>query len=329
MQRAGVIAALGTLRYPTAATYVGWLGHNNVGDEWLYRIICGDRRISVSAESLFWLRMQLALRRLLRRPVEIIGLGGGTLIGPERTAEQLSMLFKAFPSATLRVLGSGAEAGVWDLRWPHLLARAETPVSVRGPRTAKRLCDFGVRSQCVGDPGFLLGRNIKQTAQVDLLLNISPALLRAGGPTAVEHFIREARLASAGCRRIRVIVMSPEDLQLSRRLARRLPMQVEVVRAYRAKKPEPGIFAARSAFGVRLHFAIFCIAVGTPVHVVAYHDKAHDLAESLGAPVVLTPTDAWPTPEDDSLSARAKSLLDAGERLSMSAARALREWERA
>lgn len=270
--------------------YIGWLGYANVGDEWVWHLICDViPNFSVAAEDLPLLSWQAALARANARGAGFIAVGGGTLIGTERVGEQLTRIKSRHPDASVAFLGSGVEDRPLSTTWiAHL--EASNAVFVRGPQSQARLARSGVHSEVLGDPGFLLTPD-DQLSRVDgtrMTLNVAAALERtADGEHELRSLVDGAGRLQPRFDRTDILVLSPEDLRISRRLQQELPHRATLSPIYRLMRPSARAFVADLAIGVRLHFGVFSAAVGTPTVMVAYHSKARDIESLLEVELVL------------------------------------------
>jgi hypothetical protein len=161
--------------------YIGWLGHNNLGDEAMYLSF----KKMFPEFNMFPFKTTDKIRLfedLMRKSFfEAVFIGGGTLIG---SGEYLAMIKSAqkdrVPSFTFGVgvrnplfwgMANKKNANIGE--WVEVLQRCRY-VSVRGPVSKEILDNHGyLNADITGDPALYFGRNIIKRKKKNKILGIN------------------------------------------------------------------------------------------------------------------------------------------------------------
>lgn len=276
--------------------YLGWLGHDNLGDEAIfkaYRSVFPDLHFTD-----FPLGRVFAVAKVLsdRPRLSSIFLGGGTLIGQSGYRRSLETLFEHYPQAPAFMLGPGVEdpdfhddeTRIHDelSAWKPLLRRFHR-VTVRGPRSQEILEDHGFRAEMIGDPALLLSDEAPSEHFEENLLGInigwSPSMW-GNDPTPVRHVLTSLcrELARSGWR-FRLVPFGPRDVAITQELAASLGGRVEVCSDFRDISATLSSLRECHAFiGQKLHSVVLASAVYVPSVMLEYRPKCFDFQRSLG-----------------------------------------------
>jgi polysaccharide pyruvyl transferase WcaK-like protein len=277
------------------AAYLGWLFHDNMGDEArlaAYRLAFPRCEFVEVPDRLQ--RLSGPARRLTAS--RAIALGGGTLIGRHAYREAFERLSAAAPSAPAFMLGTGVEDPAFHgdsepemraelERWAELLGRFVS-VDVRGPRSRELLAELGVESTVVGDPALLLGDERESAPPGGRLLGVNLSLsmdIWGARPDAFLDAVASGLepLVRAGWR-LRFVPLWPPDADSARALQERLGVEVEVAEGYLSL---PALLESlrecRAFVGQKLHSVILASAVQVPSVMLEYHPKCRDFQRSI------------------------------------------------
>jgi len=286
-------------------SYIGFLGHRNVGDEALYnayRDYLFRDALLVAHDDFSPLAALSSLN-----PNRIVMLGGGTLINVTPYLLELEKLVAR--NENFVVWGSGvADLSYWSQhaqhkdrgnadRWLEVLRRAGY-VGVRGPRSVRTLTESGIKGvEMLGDPALSIPaakRTRRSSTQVvginlgshdpvsggdqrvfDSVLALIPKLFAQG--YEVEYFslhridleIGHSLKAKLGDARLRIL---PFDSDVDQTMSQLADMDY--------------------AIGQRLHATILACAQGTPNLSLSYQPKCLDFLESIDQAKLALPTDS-------------------------------------
>jgi polysaccharide pyruvyl transferase WcaK-like protein/GT2 family glycosyltransferase len=256
--------------------YVGWTGHDNMGDEALLEAITG---------ALDWAEVRTAKRG------DLLLLGGGTLINRGSYLDWL--VEQDSPRLERAVFGTGvANPEFWRerdeaQRWVDWLDTCAF-VGVRGPLSAQILSDWGVSAgvEVVGDAALLLDADApRQEGRVV----IAPCRTRneLWGSDDARVFDRLADLAASLGRdghEVHMLAAHPDDdgpiIHISRQAGR---PDLPYMAGYADLEAALELFASADlVVAERLHAAVLAAAVGTPFVALEYRPKVRDFAASVG-----------------------------------------------
>lgn len=256
--------------------YVGWTGHDNMGDEALLEAITG---------ALDWAEVRTAKRG------DLLLLGGGTLINRGSYLDWL--VDQDSPRLERAVYGTGvANPEFWrardeSRRWVDWLDTCAY-VGVRGPLSAEILSDWGVTAdvEVVGDAALLLEADApRQEGRVV----IAPCRTRneLWGHDDEKVYDRLADLAASlgkDGHEIHMLAAHPDDdgpiIHISRQAGR---PDLPYLAGYADLDAALELFASADlVVAERLHAAVLAAAVGTPFVALEYRPKVRDFATSVG-----------------------------------------------
>lgn len=315
VSKANTARSLLPLLWPPArgVAYVGWLGHDNLGDEAMFRALrlaFPDWRLAAPPRDPALARLNaLARGRLFDAGM----LGGGTLIGWRAYREALERLVARCGDLPLFMLGTGVldprfdyGPGSPDLadelpRWAETLRRFHR-IAVRGPRSRELLEDLGLEAYVVGDTALLLADDEPTDRVEEGLLGLNVGIARSiwgndpeGVLDEVVLFAREMVLRGW---RIRLVPVWPRDLPYVEEAAQRIGPAAEILRGY--LDLETALAALRRCHvfvGLKLHSVVLASAVYVPSIMLDYQPKCTEFQASVGREEYTVRTDRVSAPE--------------------------------
>lgn len=286
--------------------YVGWLGHDNLGDE----VIANAWRSATQRRlrPLGGGRPAAVLRRRWSPPAALIG--GGTVVGHPGFRQMVE------PVRHLAVVAVGVEAPAFfgrregeawlELeRWAAVLGRSER-ASVRGPRSQQLLAAVGLDLPIVPDMALVSvdpGDPTPQDRVLGVNIGSSWGSWHEEAPFVDEVANAMTTLAGDGWT-ARVLVVCPLDSDLGWNLARRVP-SAELVLATTADKYLAEARRCQVVVAQKLHAIVLAAAAGVPTVAMEYHPKCADHMDLLGRMDLLVRTDQV---RADDLVQRVKAL---------------------
>ncbi|ARN22573.1 polysaccharide pyruvyl transferase family protein [Piscinibacter gummiphilus] len=284
--------------------YIGWLGHNNVGDEALYAAFKSPLFPNCLVTPFYDLSALSLLSSF--KPHKLVVLGGGTLINDVSYLEPLERSQRR--GSRTFVFGTGVgDLDYWakhpgaserghSARWLAALAKADY-VGVRGPRSLKWLHDNGIeKAEILGDPALCLTRPRPAATTDDRVLgvNLGSHDPPEGGidrpyealKTLVRHALDEGQ-------QVRFISLHDIDAEIGAKMVAEVnhprfacaPFDGDVNRAL------DQIGACHLAVGQRLHFTVLACALGVPNLSLSYQPKCLDFLESIARADLAVATD--------------------------------------
>lgn len=286
--------------------YLGFVGHDNMGDEAL--LIAHEQALSPLPLLPFPDPVTLSALALVHPRRALIGgavLGGGTLIGRKAYRRPLEKMHAAFPDAPLVMLGTGVEdpefygpeAHLWRdelLRWRDLLGSIDE-VSVRGPGSQELLASIGVKSQVVGDSALLIDPVPAEARPRLLGINLGAAKRIWGQdlPSLITVTAEAANALIGMGWHVRLVPVSPRDVEPLAHLARMLTAEPDVVSGFRDLRTLLQATGETEVFvGQKLHSAVFAAGQAVPCVALEYHPKCRDFQRSIGSEANTVRTDA-------------------------------------
>lgn len=282
------------------AGYIGWLGHDNLGDEILFEatsaLFCNIRIVPYLITS--W-RTQL-VENLVRRGrlYDLVILGGGTLLNEpchQRVLRQAADSYRPFI-----IYGSG----VRDPRFwrDYLMTRGEPArhcldnivpllkealfIGVRGPDSARILADIGIAAEVIGDPALSAciprapGYNC--TGRIGVNVGCDGKLWgnQSDLNIAVANLLRV--LTRQGWE-IEFIPMSPTDLTPIRSVVKQASLDKSLIwdKFTDAKATIAHMKSFDLVIAQRLHAAILAIGSAVPAISIEYRPKCRDFMRSM------------------------------------------------
>lgn len=287
--------------------YVGADDLRNVGDGAsyeAYRTLLPSLRLwrhVVTADP----RMLRAVRPVNRRSrLRAALLGGGTLIGREPYRVGLQRLAD-MGNPPLHMVGTGVEDPDYRPqrtnreqleRWGRLLARAETGIVVRGPRSAEILADVGLEATVIGDPVLTFASGTSPDGYEDGLLGINLAWFNNlwGGDSraVIDVLVAVARASVRSGWRVRLFPMSPTDLPAVRDAAAAIGGGASIYRGSLAREPLSAALARCHVLaGERLHALVLAANASVPMIAIEYRPKCGDFMRSVDRTAYVMRTD--------------------------------------
>lgn len=305
--RAGFESAADYLRSPNCLCYVGWVGHANLGDEWIYE---GIKRLLqrwrlIATEWGYQPQMRLYARMALRKSHPFAGrlLGGGTLIPRANYLRQIRQ--PAFSDAPLYVFGTGMlDEDFWKDRlpsdfsteslalWRETLSTARF-IGVRDDASRRALEALGVRAvEVTGDAAFALGddRWIRSDhtdlsrRRVKIGVNLGCSDPMWGDP---KRLVSEVVTFLHACQRrgweATYIPLARQDVAIGRIVQRQAaPNALRLWHDYRDSAGTiDALLSQDVVVGQRLHSVVLPSAYGVPTVSLAYNPKCLGFARSM------------------------------------------------
>jgi len=282
------------------ALYVGWAGHGNLGDEALFHAISD----LFSARYCF-LPSVYANRRTVKHfpgdtDLEMVLLGGGTLIG--RSQSYLNAVNGALASHTAAnfiVFGTGVvDADMWEgfgqttdrKAWAALADRSDY-LSVRGPLSKKHLESWGVQREIkiIGDPALWYARDTARAKEQRqrLGLNFGPSKGKIHGQDEKAVLNFAAHLLQRAYRdgwQITLFPMIEIDLEYMLEAVAVAGIPIPTIhRAFLDCVDVLNALELQDVFiGEKLHSVILANCVYTPAIMLEYRTKCRDYMLSTG-----------------------------------------------
>lgn len=312
------------LRPQTIAGYIGFLGHQNLGDEILFeafqklfedwQLLTYDGAIeSVHNPPFCYYPLELRLYQQWVQPspfYQLVFLGGGTLINRRQYLSRFQhVLQQQIPGvvfgtgvadpAFLQSKGDTEQFQQQIRQWVPLLKDAAM-VTVRGPRSAQILADHGLSApEVVGDPALAVcaQRPVPHSRTGVIGINVGSHGTLWGDQAQVEAAAAEliGQLIAMG-RQVELLPFDPGDLKLSQRLLQQFeaaPDQVSIWPHFtRPKATLKRIHHYDLVIGQRLHACVLACGCGVPFIALKYEPKCDDFLDSVGMQAYSLPTDA-------------------------------------
>ncbi|NIR34560.1 MAG: polysaccharide pyruvyl transferase family protein [Actinobacteria bacterium] len=306
-----------TLRYVRAGSgtirYLGWLGHQNLGDEAVHQAAARY----LAPGTLAWRpeRVPSPFGGVAGRLTHTMTmLGGGTLLGGRYIDD-----FVAAPREQRAVFGSG----VIDPAFPHSYrggagsldrwvdAIRDIPVlGVRGPRSQEILAERGVAAEVIGDPvaAYVCPEGHWDPVERTIGLNVGQSNGAVWGSelSLLAGIADSIRALVADGWSVEYYVVWPGDLEVTRMIARdtgtaNAPIHTIYV------DPEEFLLRSRhlTAFvGLKLHAVALATCAGVPSASIEYHPKCRDFMASIGLDRLVVRSDEISGPAVGELVAR-------------------------
>jgi polysaccharide pyruvyl transferase WcaK-like protein len=303
LRRAGDYAAALSGTKPIFS-YIGYLGHGNVGDEALFAAF----RDVLFAEALVLPEDDYSFLKVFgnARRRQIVMLGGGTLINVDPYLPPLQRCRSA--GQRYVVWGTGvADLDFWTGHpeqtgrgnadsWLTVLRGAEY-IGVRGPRSRAWLTENGIENvEVIGDPALSVAKAKPSERRENNVLGINlgshDPVSGGQGPVynavvaLIEHALRNGL-------RVKYLSLHEIDEQIGRNLESSLGSEGLDVLPFSASVQETLNQLAGIDFlvGQRLHATVLACAQGVPNLSLSYQPKCLDFLESIGQAVLAVPTD--------------------------------------
>jgi polysaccharide pyruvyl transferase WcaK-like protein len=285
-------------------SYIGYLGHQNVGDEALfqaYRDVLFPECLVVPENDFSSLRLFSALRsnRLLM-------LGGGTLINVDPYLPALEHCRNT--RRPYVVWGTGvADLTFWrnhpqesgrgnSERWLSVLREADY-IGVRGPRSQAWIAENGIQNvEVIGDPALsIAGAVAKKTGQKGVLgINLGSHDPVSGGQEQVFQSLLELirHVLHIGLR-VRYFSLHAIDQKIGSRLVRAVDSSAMEILPFDGSVENTMRQLAEFDFvvGQRLHATVLACALGIPNLSLSYQPKCLDFLDSIKQQALALPTE--------------------------------------
>ncbi|MCD6327436.1 polysaccharide pyruvyl transferase family protein [bacterium] len=278
--------------------YIGWQGHENLGDEMLYE---AHKRLFPDYHVLPFVSLSKKRRdlhrRIARRDVFQAGcLGGGTLINRAKGYEYKLARLLAECSPVF-CLGTGvANPEFWegrdgwgaDLRaWIGLLKQCRF-VGVRGPMSADLLKQAGLQDvEVVGDSALVLARDSYKTNGETKTLGINIGTSRGNVWGSEEDMLQKMAQISikalADGWHILYLCVWPIDYDITVRLAELTGITDPKIHMITNDTEQALDLCERCTvfIGMKLHAVVCAICAGVPSIMIEYRPKCRDFMASL------------------------------------------------
>jgi polysaccharide pyruvyl transferase WcaK-like protein len=275
----------------SAASYVGWTGHLNLGDEILLEAAreCLEplevvANVTTNRPILRWIEQ--------RKRHDIAILGGGTQIGNHPPFERFKAeLAKAKMGL---VFGAGVSeyvtqgpAPAWLERWGEVL-RDLAYVGVRGPDSAATLARVGVDAEILGDPVCWFSQELDYWKPREKVfgLNVGQAHGLMFGDEATVHANFASYLKTMKQRGwdVEFFCVWPEDLPTTRQVAAEAGIEAPTIHCiYEEARPYLERVRSMKFFvGIKLHAVALAMAANVPSLMIEYRPKCLEFMNTMG-----------------------------------------------
>lgn len=269
--------------------YIGWTGHDNLGDEALLQAI---------QTAMPWTDLKLS-----GHPANLLILGGGTLINRPGYLQMLNEYNS--PRLERAVFGTGvSNPEFWGkdtdrAHWASYL-KSCAYVGLRGPHSVQTLGAWGFDgdAEVVGDPALLFERPAAAVRQQGSVV-LSPVWTRDNlwGKSDQAVFDQMSRWVNQWLsegREVTLLACSPDDDRPILNIMQQAPTtNLRYVAGYLdTQLALLALAQAEVVVGERLHACVLAAAVDTPFVGLEYRPKLRDFAASLGVERLLMRTDA-------------------------------------
>jgi len=253
--------------------YVGWLGHENIGDQALY----------VSVQKSF--NMYRLVPYIGNQYSQILLVGGGTLLPNDVTMVK--------PSKYNYVFGAGVKnPSYWGVRHihfdPRVLERLKSFkfrfLGVRGNISRDLLKTWGINSEVIGDPCLSLKANadVKRNDKKIAISIGSDGLVWGGDEErALRQIAKVCKILKKDGYHPILIPFWRNNLQVINRLS--MAENIHVFNNWFDIKSVLNLIAScKILIGEKLHSLVFSAAAYTPFICLEYRPKCFDFAETVG-----------------------------------------------
>jgi polysaccharide pyruvyl transferase WcaK-like protein len=170
--------------------------------------------------------------------------------------------------------------------------------SVRGPRSAELLAEFGVTAEAIGDPAFLLepegGITPGDARDETVVVNVGVhETTWADDPRShLRALIPPLRRAATQGLRTTVLIFRNTDREISNEIASQVDGAIVLDVSTDLGNALATIGRSRFAIMQRLHGAILASIAGTPTLMIEYRPKARDISMVLGSAMATVRIDS-------------------------------------
>lgn len=279
------------------AGYIGWVGHNNLGDEAMY----------YAFKELLFRRLDINLFAYgnMNKRFDIAFLGGGTLIN--RSVGYLHLFQEAQASCSQSyVFGTGVCSDeFWRTRprwidrmaeWRDCLHRANF-LGVRGPLSKQRLTEHGIKNvEVIGDLALSLAQPTvkpkKFRKNIGINIGISYGNVWGNERSILAFIIRAgSELIKRGWK-ITFVPMWPPDVGYIEIAAKMISSsKVNIFHDFLSIPKTLDVLENMDVFvGEKLHSVTLSMCVYTPSIMLEYRPKCQDFMASMGLETFNMPT---------------------------------------
>lgn len=274
--------------------YIGWLGHQNIGDEGLYMAF----KRNIFPECLLMPFYDFSLTSLLSifKRKKYVVLGGGTLINDDSYLDPLEMAQRLGYSTFIFGTGVG-DLDYWSKfknsnrgnskRWIKALAKADY-IGVRGPRSLQWLQDNGITSaEIVGDPAL----SLKSISAHKFQGEIKTIGLNLGSHDPVsgdvdnlnEVVLNFIKIIIKQNYTVKYISMHPIDFEIGKKFSEKIKDEKFIIMPLTSDVDTvlQQLQSTQIVIGQRLHATVFACALGIPNISLSYQPKCLDFLESI------------------------------------------------
>lgn len=250
-------------------TYVGWVGHCNLGDKALY----------LANTKLF--NQYRLVPSLKQKYSKVYLFGGGTLLPDYALA--------IHPNKYNYAIGVGVKNptfwGPFDSYTKKMLKRYRFRfLGVRGNISRKILRDLGIESQVVGDPCLVLEPNLykkKNDKMIAVNVGVSPDGIWGNSKYLLNAVIKFCKSLKAAGYQIMLVPFWKGDLSYIRQVLK--AVDIGIFEEWNdVQKVLDFIASCYVLVGEKLHSVVFSAATYTPFICMEYQPKCLDFAESVG-----------------------------------------------
>jgi polysaccharide pyruvyl transferase WcaK-like protein len=271
-----------------SVAYMGWLGHNNIGDEACF---LGISQCLPGVQLDYW---DIGPWPKLQLP-DLSIIGGGTLLDLSFDTRGKHILALQEAGVPTVFWGTGVLpcSGLMSPQAKKMLEGAAL-VGVRGPQSLRLLQANGIMTaKIIGDPALVLPRSklpIGKSSRV-VAVNVGDARGRMLGSEqyVVDQLNLVTRNLVASGYTVILFSMWPSDEKYISKIC-----YATKVRQFTASVPELLEFfrTCYCVIGMKLHAVVLSATAGVPFISIGYRDKCLDFAESVGL-------ERWVVPAND------------------------------
>ena len=251
-------------------TYVGWLGYKNTGDEALYAAIS-----KIFSDYSF-------NHSLYKQNSQITFFGGGTLIPGHMVWTKPNKYNYAYGVGVMNT-------AFWGDPEPLLIERLRDFnfrfLGVRDFESQKKLRDWGIKSDVIGDPGLLLEANSyvkKDNHLIGLTLGPSRgAIWGENQPRILEETVELCKVLIHNNYRPVLIPFSADDITYYEKISK--SAKIPIFQNWgNIQQVLDFISSCHLVIGEKLHSLVFSAATFTPFISIEYRPKCVEFAKVVG-----------------------------------------------
>jgi hypothetical protein len=268
--------------------YVGWVGHDNLGDEASF----------LTVKSIFseYDLIPDVFQNYRRHYSGITLFGGGTLLPnwiPWTRPNRYNYIFGTGVKSEFDPFDSLNEKLFFSLGIERLRNFSFRLAGVRDPNSKERLRLMGVDSEVIGDPCLLLEANsYEKREDAKIGVNVGSSISIYGNDEKrVLHEVTElCRLLERNGFHVVLIPFSRDDVPMLKSIRKK--SDVDICWDWtNIQNVLNSVASCQILIGERLHSLVFSAATYTPFVSIAYRSKCRDFAESVGFDEYIVGTD--------------------------------------